>query len=82
MIETVKFNTMTPKALVNKIRENQNNNGTLKSLFAKQFLGKFDMHELEGLKISIEREERRREQEEVESMKAALDRLGYDVVRK
>jgi len=40
------------------------------------------MHELEGLKISIEREERRREQEEVESMKAALDRLGYDVVRK
>jgi len=72
----------TPKTLVSKLRENQNNNGTLKSLFAKQFLGKFELHELEGLKISIEREERRREQEEVESMKAVLDRLGYDVVRK
>lgn len=73
---------ITPKTLVSKLRENQNNNGTLKSLFAKQFLGKFELHELEGLKISIEREERRREQEEVESMKAVLDRLGYDVVRK
>lgn len=73
---------ITPKNLVSKLRENQNNNGTLKSLFAKQFLGKFELHELEGLKISIEREERRREQEEVESMKAVLDRLGYDVVRK
>jgi len=41
---------MKPKALVEIFRENQNNNGTLKSLFATQFLGKLSETELSGLK--------------------------------
>jgi hypothetical protein len=47
---------MKPKAVVNYIRENQNNNKTLKSLFASQFLGKFSDEELAGLARSIEKE--------------------------
>ena len=40
---------MTPSQLVAHFRENQNNNKTLKSLFASQFLGKFSAEELEGI---------------------------------
>ena len=53
---------MKPKAVVNYIRENQNNNKTLKSLFASQFLGKFSDDELAGLSRSIEKESVRRQQ--------------------
>jgi hypothetical protein len=53
---------LTPSVLVAKLRENQNNNKTLKSLFASQFLGKFSNEELDGLKKSIENEIERREE--------------------
>ena len=59
---------MTPSQLVAHFRENQNNNKTLKSLFASQFLGKFSPEELEGLtksfskKLGAIKEELRREQ--------------------
>ncbi len=70
---------LTPTLLVNKIRENQNNNGTLKSLFAKQFLGKFSKEELQGFIKSIDREIHSREMERVEEMRSTLEKLGYRV---
>lgn len=70
---------MKPKAVVNYIRENQNNNKTLKSLFASQFLGKFSDEELAGLKRSIEKEVVRRQQAVVDEKIAYLQSLGYTV---
>ena len=70
---------MKPKAVVNYIRENQNNNKTLKSLFASQFLGKFSDEELAGLATSIEKESVRRKQAVVDEKIAYLQSLGYTV---
>ena len=70
---------MKPKAVVNYIRENQNNNKTLKSLFASQFLGKFSDEELAGLTRSIEKEIVRRQQAVVDEKIAYLQSLGYTV---
>ena len=70
---------MKPKAVVNYIRENQNNNKTLKSLFASQFLGKFSDNELAGLSRSIEKESARRQQAVVDEKIAYLQSLGYTV---
>jgi len=70
---------MKPKALVDHIRENQNNNKTLKSLFASQFLGKFSEDELAGLKRSIEKEITRRQQSVVDERIAFLQSLGYKI---
>lgn len=70
---------MKPKALVDHIRENQNNNKTLKSLFASQFLGKLSEDELAGLKRSIEKEITRRQQSVVDEKIAFLQSLGYKI---
>ena len=70
---------MKPKAVVNYIRENQNNNKTLKSLFASQFLGKFSDEELAGLSRSIEKESLRRQEAVVDEKIAYLQSLGYTV---
>jgi len=70
---------MKPKAVVDYIRENQNNNKTLKSLFASQFLGKFSNEELAGLSRSIEKESVRRQQAVVDEKIAYLQSLGYTV---
>ena len=70
---------MKPKALEDHIRENQNNNKTLKSLFASQFLGKFSEDELAGLKRSIEKEITRRQQSVVDEKIAFLQSLGYKI---
>ena len=70
---------MKPKAVVNYIRENQNNNKTLKSLFASQFLGKFSDEELAGLTRSLEKEVVRRQQAVVDEKIAYLQSLGYTV---
>ena len=70
---------MKPKAVVNYIRENQNNNKTLKSLFASRFLGKFSDEELAGLTRSIEKEVVRRQQAVVDEKIAYLQSLGYTV---
>ncbi len=70
---------LTPSILVAKFRQNQNNNGTLKSLFAGQFLGKLEERELIGLRKSIDKELESREMERVEEMKSTLEKLGYKV---
>jgi hypothetical protein len=70
---------MKPKAVVDYLRSNQNNNKTLKSLFASQFLGKFSEDELNGMKISIDKEITRRQQSAVDEKIAYLQSLGYKV---
>lgn len=73
---------LTPSLIVAKIRENQNNNATIKSLFAKQFFGKFEVYELEALIKSIEKEIERREEEEIEKLKSLLESKGFEVTKK
>ena len=70
---------MTPGQLVAHFRENQNNNKTLKSLFASQFLGKFSAEELEGMTKSISKELARREAAVVQDRIDYLTSLGYNV---
>jgi len=70
---------MTPGQLVAHFRENQNNNKTLKSLFASQFLGKFSSEELEGLIKSFSKELARREEAVVQERIDYLKSLGYNV---
>ncbi|CAI8429891.1 MAG: hypothetical protein ACPG4S_04650 [Schleiferiaceae bacterium] len=70
---------MKPKAVVDYLRSNQNNNKTLKSLFASQFLGKFSEDELNGLKKSIDKEITSRQQSAVDEKIAYLQSLGYKV---
>lgn len=70
---------ITPLQIVSKIRENQNNNKSLKSLFAGQFLGKFSAEELEGLKRSIDKVIEKQKQDEVDQHIDYLKSLGYKV---
>lgn len=73
---------ITPGMLVKKLRENMNNNGTLRSLFASQFLGKLELHELNGMMINCQREIDNRKEEEVAKLRKQLEDLGYEVVKK
>lgn len=73
---------ITPLQMVNKIRENQNNNKTLKSLFSSQFLGKFSNAELNGLKKSIDRMVDKQKQQEVDQHIEYLKSLGYKIEKK
>jgi hypothetical protein len=73
---------LTPGLIVAKFRENQNNNGTLKSLFAGQLLGKFETRELDGLIKSIEKEKARREESEIQKLKELLESKGFEVTKK
>ncbi|NVK28539.1 MAG: hypothetical protein HWE14_10875 [Flavobacteriia bacterium] len=70
---------ITPLQIVGKIRENQNTNKTLKSLFAGQFLGKFSTDELNGLKKSIDKIIDKQKQAEVDEHIDYLKSLGYKV---
>lgn len=70
---------ITPLQLVMKLRENQNNNKTLKSLFSSQFLGKLSADELHGLKKSIDRMIDKQKQQEVDGHIEYLKSLGYKV---
>lgn len=70
---------MKPKAVVEYIRANQNNNKTLKSLFSTQLLGKFSEEELMGLSKSIDKEVSRRQQAVVDEKIAFLQSLGYKI---
>jgi len=74
-----KRDSLTPGVLVAKFRENQNNNKTLKSLFAGQFLGKFTSEELEGIQKSISKEMDKRQQQIVDEKIEYLQSLGYKV---
>ena len=71
--------SLTPSVLVAKFRENQNNNKTLKSLFASQFLGKLSAEELDGIKKSIDKELDKRQQQIVDEKIEYLKELGYTV---
>ncbi|MEY4460731.1 MAG: hypothetical protein RL429_720 [Bacteroidota bacterium] len=70
---------MTPSQLVQHFRENQNGNKTLKTVFRNQFLGKFDVEELEGLIISCEKEIAKRSQAEIDARIQWLEAQGYTV---
>lgn len=73
---------VTPGVLVSTIRQNQNNNKTLKALFATQFLGKFSMEELEGMKKGIDKEINRRSQMVIREKIEWLEQHGYKVDKK
>ena len=79
LIKMSKRSEVTPGVLVAKIRENQNNNKTLKSLFAAHFLGKFTTEELEGMKKSIEKILESRQQEIINEKIDYLESLGFKV---
>jgi hypothetical protein len=70
---------MTPSQLVQHFRENQNGNKTLKTVFRNQFLGKFELEELEGLIISCEKEISKRAQAEIDARIQWLESQGYTV---
>jgi hypothetical protein len=71
---------MKPKELVAHFRMNQNNNKTLKTVFASQFLGKLESEELDGLIKSIHNEKNRREMAVINEKIAYLKSKGFDVV--
>lgn len=70
---------VTPGVLVNTIRENQNNNKTLKALFASQFLGKLSVEELDGLTKGIEKEMKKRSKKVIQEKIDFLQKHGYSV---
>jgi hypothetical protein len=70
---------LTPSVLIAKIRENQNNNKTLKAIFANQFLTKFTNEELEGLKKSIQTEIEKREDAIIQEKIDFLTSKGFQV---
>ena len=70
---------MTPSQLVQHFRENQNGNKTLKTAFRNQFLGKFELEELEGLIISCEKEIAKRSLAEIDARIQWLESQGYTV---
>lgn len=73
---------MKPKQFADKIKENMNSNGTLKSLFANQLLPKFEEHELNGLIKSIEKELNNRQENKINELKAELEKYGFNVTKK
>ena len=73
---------LTPGVLAKKLRDNMNNNGTMKSLFASQFLSKMEIHELQGMMKNIEFEFERRKDEEIERRRRQLGEMGYNIVKK
>ncbi len=70
---------ITPGILVSTLRENQNNNKTLKALFSSQFLGKLHMEELEGLQNGINKEMKKREGKVIQEKIEFLKKHGYQV---
>ena len=70
---------VTPKVLINTLRENQNSNKTLKALFSSQFLGKLSMEELEGLQKGINKELKKREGKVIQEKIDFLKKHGYKV---
>ena len=70
---------VTPGVLVNTIRENQNNNKSLKALFSNQFLGKFSDEELDALIKSINKEQKKREGRVIQEKIAYLEQHGFKV---
>lgn len=74
-----KTGNLTPAVLVSKLRENMNNNGTLKAQFRHHFLSKLTENELDGIKSGIEAETERRKQAIVDEKINYLKEMGYNV---
>lgn len=72
---------VTPGVLVSTIRDNQNNNKTLKALFSSQFLGKLSIEELEGLSKGIAKEMNKRSKKVIQEKIEFLEKHGYKVDR-
>ncbi len=72
---------VTPGVLVSTIRENQNNNKTLKALFSSQFLGKLSVEELDGLSKGIAKEMGKRSKKVIQEKIDFLEKHGYKVAR-
>lgn len=72
---------VTPGVLVSTIRDNQNNNKTLKALFSSQFLGKLSIEELEGLSKGISKEMNKRSKKVIQEKIEFLEKHGYKVDR-
>ena len=70
---------VTPGVLVNTLRENQNNNKTLKALFSSQFLGKLSVEELDGLQKGIDKEMKKRSKKVIQEKIDFLKKHGYSV---
>jgi hypothetical protein len=70
---------MTPGVFLAYLRENQNNNKTLKAIFTNQFLTRMSMEELEGFKKGINKEINRRSKEVIDDRIAFLEQHGYKV---
>lgn len=70
---------VTPSVLVNTIRDNQNNNKSLKALFSSQFLGKFSVEELDALKRSINKDLKKREGRVIQEKINFLEMHGFKV---
>ena len=72
---------MKPREFVNFIKENSNNNGTLKSSFVMHYLGKLSDQELGRLKSAIQKAISAREKAIVDDKIAYLQSLGYKVTK-
>lgn len=72
---------VTPGVLVSTIRDNQNNNKTLKALFSSQFLGKLSVEELDGLSKGIAKEMSKRSKKVIQEKIDFLEKHGYKVAR-
>lgn len=78
---TINKNTMKPKELVAHFRKNQNNNKSLKTVFASQFLGKLENEELDGLVKSINQEKDRRDRAVINEKIEFLKSKGFEVIQ-
>ena len=70
---------MTPGVFLSYLRENQNNNKTLKAIFTNQFLTRMSIEELEGFKKAIDKEIERRSKEVIDERIEFLKNHGYKV---
>ncbi|MFN3951781.1 MAG: hypothetical protein ACK4KT_05190 [Thermaurantimonas sp.] len=72
---------LTPKTVANYLKANFSNRGGLKSVFAAQFLSKFDLEQLEALKVNIEEEIQARYDAIAQEKIAEVEKLGYKVIK-
>lgn len=72
---------ITPKTVANYLKSNFSNRGGLKSVFASQFLSKFDLEQLEALRANIDQEIQARYDAIAREKIAEVEKLGYKVIK-
>jgi hypothetical protein len=70
---------LTPGVVLNYMRDNQNNNKSLKAVFTNQFFTRMDIKELEGMKKAIDKEMGRRAKQVIDEKIEFLKQHGYKV---